>query len=231
MVKISTNIKNFIETITKGLFYTKTETDTKLNNKANTNHSHTSRDIEIALENDDGLLVDEYGADTQAFVNCLIYDHEKRLEDIDVGANKTVVDSSLSSTSTNPVQNKVINNALNGKADSNHKHNDASVLIQVNSMYPDLPVWFMVKNGWCIIQWKNPIGYLSNNGVSVPTYEWFEIGYVPVPQIGGMYQQLSSEYTEYSIQITEGGKLLLNVPTYQIEAYGTLVYPTEDIPN
>ena len=127
MVKISTNIKNFIEAITKGLFYTKTETDTKLNNKANTNHSHTSRDIEIASENDDGLLVDEYGADTQAFVNCLIYDHEKRLEDIDVGANKTVVDSSLSSSSTNPVQNKVVNSALNGKANSSHNHSISNI--------------------------------------------------------------------------------------------------------
>ena len=69
MVKISTNIKNFIETITKGLSYTKTEMDTKLANKANTNHSHTSRDIEIASENDDGLLVDEYGVDTQTFTS------------------------------------------------------------------------------------------------------------------------------------------------------------------
>lgn len=40
MVKISTNIKNFIETITKGVSYTKTETDTKLNNKADSNHTH-----------------------------------------------------------------------------------------------------------------------------------------------------------------------------------------------
>ena len=116
MVKISTNIKNFIETITKKLFYTKTEVDTKLNNKANTNHSHTSVDIEIASENDDGLLVDEYGADTQSFVNCFIYGHEKKLENIDDGANKTVVDSSLSSSSTNPVQNKVVKGALDGKA-------------------------------------------------------------------------------------------------------------------
>lgn len=40
MVKISTNIKNFIETITKGLSYTKTETDTKLGEKANAVHTH-----------------------------------------------------------------------------------------------------------------------------------------------------------------------------------------------
>lgn len=34
------------------------------------------------------------------------------------------VDSSLSSTSANPVQNKVITNALNGKANSTHSHDD-----------------------------------------------------------------------------------------------------------
>lgn len=39
-----------------------------------------------------------------------------KLNGIATGANKTTVDSSLSSTSTNPVQNKVINSALNGKA-------------------------------------------------------------------------------------------------------------------
>lgn len=37
------------------------------------------------------------------------------------------VDSSLSSTSTNPVQNKVINSALNGKANSSHNHNISDV--------------------------------------------------------------------------------------------------------
>lgn len=39
-----------------------------------------------------------------------------KLSGIADGANKTVVDSSLSTTSTNPVQNKVINAALNNKA-------------------------------------------------------------------------------------------------------------------
>ena len=38
-----------------------------------------------------------------------------KLNGIATGANKTTVDSSLSSSSTNPVQNKVINSALNGK--------------------------------------------------------------------------------------------------------------------
>lgn len=41
-----------------------------------------------------------------------------KLKDIDPGANKTVVDGTLNESSTNPVQNKVIKAALEGKANS-----------------------------------------------------------------------------------------------------------------
>lgn len=51
-------------------------------------------------------------------------DNDKsKLNGIEKGANKTVVDSSLKSDSTNPVQNKVVNAALSGKANSDHTHN------------------------------------------------------------------------------------------------------------
>ena len=126
MVKISTNIKNFIETITKKLFYTKTETDTKLNNKANTDHSHISEDIDLEEGAEDSMWID-YGVYRQSAINGFVYDHEKKLENIDDGANKTVVDSSLSSSSTNPVQNKVVNSALNGKANSSHNHSISNI--------------------------------------------------------------------------------------------------------
>lgn len=42
-----------------------------------------------------------------------------KLDGIATGANKTTVDTALSSTSTNPVQNKVVNTALGGKLDKN----------------------------------------------------------------------------------------------------------------
>ena len=103
MVKISTNIKNFIETITKKLFYTKTETDTKLNNKANKTTATTSAN---------GLMSKE---------------DKSKLDGIATEANKTVVDSSLSSSSTNPVQNKIVNSALNGKANSSHNHSISNI--------------------------------------------------------------------------------------------------------
>ena len=47
-----------------------------------------------------------------------------KLNGIASGANKTTVDSSLSSSSTNPVQNKVVNSALAGKSNNGHTHDD-----------------------------------------------------------------------------------------------------------
>ena len=52
---------------------------------------------------------------------------KSKLDGIASGANKTVVDDALSSTSTNPVQNKVINTALAGKASRTHTHTAAAV--------------------------------------------------------------------------------------------------------
>lgn len=103
-------------------YVTQTEMNTQLANKANINHSHTSDIIFLDRDSDDGMWVHEYGINNQASVNCYVYDHEKKLENIDDGANKTVVDSSLSSSSTNPVQNKVVNSALNGKSNTGHEH-------------------------------------------------------------------------------------------------------------
>lgn len=103
-------------------YVTQTEMNTQLANKANTNHSHTSHDIEINPEADDGMWMIEYGLNRQTAVNYYVYDHEKKLKNIDDGANKTVVDSSLSSFSKNPVQNKVVNSALNGKSNTGHGH-------------------------------------------------------------------------------------------------------------
>lgn len=55
-------------------------------------------------------------------------DDKIKLDSIDDGANKTVVDSSLSSSSTNPVQNKIVTDALNGKAKVQHNHTFATIV-------------------------------------------------------------------------------------------------------
>lgn len=54
-------------------------------------------------------------------------DEKNKLAGIEAGANKTVVDTALSSTSTNPVQNKVVNTALAGKAASSHSHSASNI--------------------------------------------------------------------------------------------------------
>ncbi len=59
---------------------------------------------------------------TQTAKGLMSASDKEKLDDIEEGANKITVDSALSSTSTNPVQNKVINTALAGKAASSHTH-------------------------------------------------------------------------------------------------------------
>ena len=56
-----------------------------------------------------------YGVATGSSNGLMSSSDKTKLDGIATGANKTVVDASLSSSSTNPVQNKVINSALAGK--------------------------------------------------------------------------------------------------------------------
>lgn len=53
---------------------------------------------------------------TQSVSGLMSAADKKKLDEIAKGATKITVDTALSSTSTNPVQNKVINSALSGKA-------------------------------------------------------------------------------------------------------------------
>jgi len=63
-----------------------------------------------------------HGAATASAAGFMSADDKSKLDGIATGATKITVDSALSSTSTNPVQNKVINSALAGKAASSHNH-------------------------------------------------------------------------------------------------------------
>ena len=78
-----------------------------LNAKANASDVTSGLALKVDKETGKGLSTNDY---TTAEKN--------KLAGIEAQANKTVVDSALSSSSTNPVQNKVINTALGTKADS-----------------------------------------------------------------------------------------------------------------
>ena len=77
----------------------------------------------------DNALNEKAGKDvaTQS-ANGLMSSADKiKLDGIEDGANKTVVDASLSDTSTNPVQNKVIDAALVEKANTSHTHTKSEI--------------------------------------------------------------------------------------------------------
>lgn len=63
-----------------------------------------------------------YSAATTTTDGLMSKSDKSKLNGIAEGANKTTVDSALSDSSTNPVQNKIIKAALDGKAASNHTH-------------------------------------------------------------------------------------------------------------
>lgn len=103
VASFKTNLLDWLKT----KVYVKNEIDTKLQNKSNSNHTHTTATVSV-----NGFLSKE---------------DKSKLDGIATEANKTVVDSSLSSSSTNPVQNKIVNSALNGKANSSHSHSISNI--------------------------------------------------------------------------------------------------------
>lgn len=123
VASFKTNLLDWLKT----KVYVKNEIDTKLQNKSDINHTHDISELDDNWDMISGIQ-DELNekADKSVVttsVNGLMSKEDKvKLDGIATEANKTVVDSSLSSSSTNPVQNKVVNSALNGKSNTGHEH-------------------------------------------------------------------------------------------------------------
>ena len=80
----------------------------------------------VTAVNDKTIKIPDTEASTSA--HGLMSSADKiKLDGIANEANKTIIDNSLSDSSTNPVQNKVINTALNGKANSSHTHSYSQI--------------------------------------------------------------------------------------------------------
>ncbi len=100
MVKsFKTNLLTWLKTKT----YIKTEIDELLQLKSNIGHTHTN-----ASTTTPGFLSTE---------------DKTKLNNL----KQITVDSTINATSTNPVQNKVINTALTGKANTNHTHSITNI--------------------------------------------------------------------------------------------------------
>ena len=92
------------------------------------------------LINDDGItsLVNRIAAKvankyatkaiaTQSANGLMSAADKAKLDGIATGATNITIDNALSSTSTNPVQNKIVNSALAGKAASSHTHTKSQI--------------------------------------------------------------------------------------------------------
>lgn len=77
-----------------------------LDGKAGTTHSHSSASASAA-----------------GFMSAA---DKSKLDGIAEGATKIIVDSALSASSANPVQNKAVKAALDGKSDTSHSHGNAT---------------------------------------------------------------------------------------------------------
>lgn len=119
-------ITGLSDVATSGSYNDLSDKPTSMTPKA---HTHAQSDITglaTALEgkSDTGHT---HGAATTSANGFMSKEDKTKLNGIATGANKTIVDSALSSTSTNPLQNKIINTALSGKANANHNHNSSYI--------------------------------------------------------------------------------------------------------
>lgn len=78
--------------------------------------SNTDSKVTVTTKKVDGTSTStDIASSTTKAAGVMSAADKAKLDGIAEGANKIIVDSALSSTSTNPVQNKVINTALDGK--------------------------------------------------------------------------------------------------------------------
>lgn len=67
-------------------------------------------------------VIENLGSATESEDGLMSSEDKAKLDGIESGANNIIIDSQLDINSINPVQNKVITEALNTKADTNHIH-------------------------------------------------------------------------------------------------------------
>lgn len=128
------------------------------------------------------------------------------------GSDATVtVDSALNGTSTNPVQNKVINTALNGKANTSHTHTKSEI-----TDFPTIPSKTSdLTNDNNFISTSNTSGLIRNDGtIDTTQYSTF----------GGNYADLTNKpsYTPTVTPSTSGAYKIgsINISGNDVDIYG-----------
>ena len=102
----------------------------KDNINTNTTYNLTKSGNTITLRGSDGSTFNVtdsntvYGNATASAAGLMSAADKAKLDSVATGSNHVTVDAELSTTSTNPVQNKVIKSALDGKSNTGHTHDD-----------------------------------------------------------------------------------------------------------
>lgn len=102
----------------------------KDNINTNTTYNLTKSGNTITLRGSDGSTFNVtdsntvYGNATASAAGLMSAADKAKLDGVAAGSNHVIVDAELSTTSTNPVQNKVIKSALDGKSNTGHTHDD-----------------------------------------------------------------------------------------------------------
>lgn len=102
----------------------------KDNINTNTTYNLTKSGSTITLRGSDGSTFNVtdsntvYGNATASAAGLMSAADKAKLDGVAAGSNHVTVDAELSADSTNPVQNKVIKSALNGKSNTGHTHDD-----------------------------------------------------------------------------------------------------------
>ena len=141
--KQSTEAKIQSAPMADGTFYVSTDTNklfldisgkrVEISANTNTTYTLTKSGNTITLNASDGNKYNitdantTYGDATTVASGLMSAADKAKLDGIAAQANKVVVDASLSDSSTNPVQNKVIKAALDGKAAATHGHGMAQI--------------------------------------------------------------------------------------------------------
>lgn len=120
----------------------------KDNINTNTTYTLTKSGSTITLNGSDGSTFNVtdsntvYGNATASAAGLMSAADKTKLDGIAAGSNHITVDSTLSANSTNPVQNKVIKSALDGKSNTGHTHVKADITDFPTSMpASDVSAW------------------------------------------------------------------------------------------
>ena len=143
--------------------------------------------------------------------------------------NQSNIDSAMSTTSTNPVQNKVVKAQLDSlnsiKANTGHTHNDYSATVTVPCEYGTVKKF--KKNGWAFVVWENI------DISSIPNDTWTTLADI------GWSNQAGNRYTgNFQTADTNSNRFRINEngqlgawrvkESYNMSYYGYIVYPTAD---